>query len=95
LMHYREFSRVRDLVLDRSRFILQDDTGIPYRHFSPDEWDIRLYGDYVDPISDFSGVGQPDLKAAYADPAAVKPLPFRLGYHWGSNKGSLLYLVKK
>ena len=95
LMHYREFSRVRDLILDRSRFILQDDTGIPYRHFSPAKWDIRLYGDYVDPISDFSGVDQPDLKAAYADPAVVKPLPFHLGYHWGSNKGSLLYLVKK
>jgi hypothetical protein len=95
LMHYREFSSIRDLILDRSRFILQDDTGIPFREFPAGKWDVRLYGEYINPVSDFSGVGQKDLKEAYADTARVKPLPFHLGYHWGTNKDSLLYIVKK
>jgi len=95
LMHFREFSRIRALILDRSRFILQDDTGIPYRRFPPAQWDLQLYGEYIEPIADFTGVDQPELKTAYADPARVKPLPFHLGYHWGTNKDSLLYLVKK
>jgi len=95
LLHYREFSRIRGLILDRSRFVLQDDTGIPYRHFPREKWDVRLYGAYADPVPDFSGVDQADLREAFSDPAAVKPLPFRLGYHWGTSKGSLLYLLKK
>jgi hypothetical protein len=95
LMHYKEFSNIRDLILDRSRFVLEDDTGIPYKNFPPETWEARLYGEYIKPVADFSGVDQPDLKDAYADPAKVKPLPFHLGYHWGTNKDSLLYFVKK
>ena len=95
LMHYREFSFIRGLILERSRFILQDDTGIPFREFSADKWDVRLYGEYINPVADFTGVGQPDLKDAYLDTARVKPLPFHLGYHWGTNKDSLLFGVKK
>lgn len=95
LMHYREFSNIRRLILERSRFILQDDTGIPFRDLPADKWDVRLYGEYINPVSDFSGVGQPDLKEAYLDAARVKPLPFHLGYHWGTNKDSMLFIVRK
>ncbi|MHB8054816.1 MAG: hypothetical protein ACYDH3_06170 [Candidatus Aminicenantales bacterium] len=95
LMHYKEFSNIRDLILERSRFILQDDTGIPFRDFPAEKWDVRLYGEYINPVSDFSGVGQTDLKDAYAEKARVKALPFHLGYHWGTNKDSILYIVKK
>lgn len=95
LMHYREFSNIRGLILEQSRFILQDDTGIPFREFSADKWDVRLYGEYINPVADFTGVGQPDLKDAYLDTARVKSLPFHLGYHWGTNKDSLLFVVKK
>ncbi|MCX6566054.1 MAG: hypothetical protein NTW38_06470 [Candidatus Aminicenantes bacterium] len=95
LMHYKEFSNIRNLILDRSRFVLEDDTGIPYKDFPPETWESRLYGEYIKPVADFSGVDQPDLKEAYTDPAKVKSLPFHLGYHWGTNKDSLLYFVKK
>ena len=95
LMHYRDFSRIRVLILERSRFVLQDDTGIPFRYFKPGRWTARLYGEYSDPVKDFANVGQPDLKKAFADPARVKSLPFRLGYHWGSDKGLLLYFMRK
>ena len=95
LMHYTFFSNIRGFILDKSRFILEDDTGIPYRYFKPEIWDGRLYGDYVKPIELFKNVEQADLKAAYADPAKVRKLPFHLGYHWSTNKDSILYFRKK
>lgn len=96
LMHYNTFSRIRGLVLDKSRFVLQDDTGIPYRYFKPEAWWIRLYGAYVNPVKDFSNVEQRDLMEAYQDPASdVRELPFHLGYHWGTNKDSYQYFERR
>ncbi len=95
LLHYNTFSHVRDLILEKSRFVLQDDTGIPFRYFQPEAWEARLYGEYIKPVRDFSGVEQPDLKEAYGDPAKVRPLPFHLGYHWGTNKDSILLFNRK
>jgi len=96
LLHYKEFSNIRTIVLAKSRFVLQDDTGVPYKYFAAAQWDGQLYGEYVKPIADFSaGVEQADLKAAYADPARVKRLPFHLGYHWSTNKDSVQYFRKK
>ncbi|MDD8025386.1 MAG: hypothetical protein PHI34_02650 [Acidobacteriota bacterium] len=95
LMHYDTFVNIRDLVLAKSRFVLEDDTGIPFRFFMPDTWRARLYGEYIKPVKDFSGVEQRDLKAAYSDPASdVRKLPFHLGYHWGTNKDSYLYFER-
>jgi hypothetical protein len=95
LMHYKTFSNIRSLILAKSRYILEDDTGIPYKYFPAKDWDEQLYGEYIKPISDFSGVEQLDLKTAYADASKVKKLPFHLGYHWGANKDSILYFKKK
>jgi len=95
LMHYKEFGNIRNMVLSKSRFVLEDDTGIPYRYFLPKDWDVQLYGEYIKPVSDFAGVEQKDLKEAYADPAKVKKLPFHLGYHWGTSKDSILYFKRK
>jgi hypothetical protein len=95
LMHFREFSSIRDMILNKSRFVLEDDTGIPFRYFPAKDWDAQLYGEYIKPVSDFKGVEQFDLEAAYADAAKVKKLPFHLGYHWGTNKDSILYFKKK
>jgi len=95
LMHYKLFANIRGLILARSRFVLEDDTGIPFKYFTPKVWDARLYGEYTAPVSDFKGVEQEDLKAAYAAGAVVRKLPFHLGYHWGNNKDSILYFSRK
>ena len=95
LLHYKFFSSIRGLILRKSRFVLEDDTGIPLRYFKPAEWDAQLYGEYIKPVSDFKGVDQLDLEEAYKDPARVKKLPFHLGYHWGTNKDSILYFKRK
>ena len=84
------------VVLDKSRFILQDDTGIPYKIFKAKDWRVLLYGEYDKPIKDFSGVDQPDLRKAYADGAeAVAKLPFHLGYHWKDNRDALILAERK
>jgi hypothetical protein len=95
LPHYREFTNIRNLILAKSRFVLEDDTGIPFKYFPADVWTGQLYGEYIKPIADFKGVEQEDLKAAYDDPSRVKKLPFHLGYHWSTNKDSVLYFRKK
>lgn len=95
LLHYETFTNIRNIVLRKSRFVLEDDTGIPFRYFKPAEWDAQLYGEYIKPVSDFKGVEQLDLEEAYKDPVRVKKLPFHLGYHWGTNKDSILYFKRR
>jgi hypothetical protein len=81
--------------LAKSQFILQDDTGIPYRCFQEKMWEITLYGEYAKPVKEFSNLEQPELKAAYQDKSKVKKLTFHLGYHWGSQHDTIMYLKRK
>jgi hypothetical protein len=91
LLHWGNFSTVRKLILDRSLFVLQDDTGIPYRILKGLRWDIRLFGRYATPVKDFTNVEQPDLREAYKDlDGRVEPLPFHFGYRWVSKVDNLL-----
>lgn len=91
LLHWNNFSILRNFILDRSLFVLEDDTAVPYRYFKNAGWDIRLFGQYGTPVSDFSNVEQPDLRRAYeADGASVAPLPFHFGYHWRTQIDNLL-----
>jgi len=92
LLHYNFFSSFRGVVLSKSKTILEDDTGIPYKYFPGDKWYVSLYGVYVAPVSDFSGVFQADLLKAYHDTLLRKAgkLPFSLGYHWSTNMQNLI-----
>ena len=42
-MNSKKFLVVRDFLLTHSKLILQDDSGIPFRFFEPEKWDIHLY----------------------------------------------------
>jgi len=85
LMHYRSFSKIRNIVLPKSKSIFQDDTGIPFKYVNNDSWKIKHYGSYVKPIKDFESVMhiifQDDLVNVYKNQKMEK-LPFSLGYHW-------------
>jgi hypothetical protein len=96
LLHYSDFANIRGLILARSQFVLEDDTGIPYRYFKRAGWGTQLFGAYTKPVEDFSAVlEQPDLKEAYDDPAGnVKKLPFHFGYHWVSKIDNLLLFTR-
>jgi hypothetical protein len=94
LMHSDNFSKVRGYLLSHSKVILQDDSGIPYRFFPKDKWDVRFYGRYIGPINRFLKNGQLDL--AKDNRAAAPPsLPFSFGYQWQPSRSSLIVATPK
>ncbi len=86
LMHQSNFSRIKNCIVDNSQYIVQDDSGVPYKYLT-DKFDITLYGVYKRPLPCFtSACLQPDLDQAYKDYGdKVKPLPFHIGYNSPSN----------
>jgi hypothetical protein len=94
LMHGTDFSMIRNVIFDKSRSILQDDSGIAYRYFDKTKWDIHLFGRYARPGKEFSWINETDLAKAYTGPS-VRPVPFTLGYNWRTQQINLLYAVRK
>jgi hypothetical protein len=94
LMHSNNFSQVRDFLLTRSKLILQDDSGIPYRFFAADKWNIRHVGRYLGPIHRFLEHGQLDLAKENAA-SAPAPLEFSFGYQWQPSRSSLMVATPK
>jgi len=98
LMHDPLFVEIKKLTMAQSQSIFQDDTGIPYRDFKNDPgWTAQFYGEYEKPVKDFQHEQryQTDLDSAYLkNKNKVEPLPFSLGYHWGSNKQNYMLLRK-
>jgi hypothetical protein len=80
LMHKTYFSTTRNLVLSKSRVLVQDDSGVPFHYIDPKTWDVHLYGIYLGPIDLFKDWFQDDLKAAFDEPKNVQPLSFAIGY---------------
>ena len=79
LLHTRDFSSIRELLLEVSPALLQDDSGIPFREFSQPPWHATLHGRYQSAASGFGGHGQADLRQAFAT-SAPAALPFWIGY---------------
>jgi hypothetical protein len=97
LMHRHEsFSIIRDLILEESEFLLQDDSGIPVKYFDQNKWDLTFYGNYSFPISLFAERHQEDLKEIYLKKEQkVKPLPFGIGYQYVKGTSNLMLARKK
>jgi hypothetical protein len=91
LMHKSYFNQVRRTVLRRSRYILQDDSGIAMKYFQKGAWQFDYYGTYRRPINLFAKQYQPELTAAYHDTIRKpKPLPFGTGYNWRQTDSNLM-----
>jgi len=93
LMHSDSFSKVRDFVLDHSDAIVQDDSGIPVRHFNADMWQLYPFGNYLGPISIFPGRYQRQLQALYRKERAGS-LDFGIGYRWRPRQSNLLLALR-
>jgi hypothetical protein len=93
LLHDNDFSIIRDLILQQSGKILQDDSGIPFEIISNSGFSVQLYGNYSQTIKIFSKYYQPDLKKALNE-QKNKPLPFKLGYNSWKNEMVLMYAEK-
>ena len=98
LMHYDStFSTIQQLVLNKNMYLVQDDTGVPFKKFDLNKWNIELYGVYEKPIKDFSEtLYQKSLDDAYQNNKYYKGgLKFSLGYHWSSKNQNQLVAIKK
>ena len=95
LMHKPYFSNVRNLILAKSTVVVEDDSGIPYRYFNQSAWDVRLFGNYSDPIALFKNWRQDDLKVAFETQSAKQPLDFGIGYRHGGESNLLVAARRK
>jgi hypothetical protein len=93
LLHKTYFSTIRNLILSKSSWIVEDDSGIPYRYFDG-AWEVRLYGKYSDPIALFKNWRQEDLKAAFSSQKNVPALDFAMGYRH-AGESNLLVAVRR
>ncbi|MBN8216104.1 MAG: hypothetical protein J0L75_05645 [Spirochaetes bacterium] len=84
---------LKELTLQKSTLVLQDDSGIPYASFNSPAWKGSFYGMYSKPgpVGGIEKVPyQKDLEAAYAKGA--KPFNFNYGYGilWGKNRANMM-----
>ena len=94
LMYDDRFSQAREFFLNQSHAVLQDDSGIPFRHFPQDRWTCRFYGNYEKPIDLFAQYQQEDLKQAFAT-NPKSPLGFGSGYRTNYYDSNLLLAIKR
>ena len=94
LLHTGVFSTIRSTILDETKIVLQDDSGIPLRYFDAGKWNMRFYGVYAPPLDIFKQHYQPDMAAMYSR-IAQKPLDFGAGYQWNPKTANLLLATKK
>jgi hypothetical protein len=89
LLHNPGFSEVREFLLKNTVSLVQDDTGIPLRFLSDNEWELHPFGTYLAPIREFAHAQQPKLVELFKK-KSQGPLNFTVGYHWGKPSNLLL-----
>lgn len=94
LMHEGRFTAIRSSILNTSELVLEDDSGIPIRYFTPDKWTLRFFGTYTGPIALFKNFYQSDLRQYY-QASSPKTLTFSFGYQWNRHNSSLVLAVRK
>lgn len=91
LMHESYFSHIRNHLLTQTSGVVQDPSGIPYRVLRERGVKVSLYGNYVSALPIFKQYEQPDLAAAYLDPAnRAQPMSFGIGYLMDPKTTSLM-----
>ncbi len=93
ILHDNNFSTTRELLLEGSAAILQEDSGVPYRFFKKATWETTCFGKYARPRPPFEHEYQADL-AAYCNAQPARPLPFIIGYR-RTDDTNLFLAVKK
>ncbi len=89
------FEKIRDVTLNKSEYILQDDSGVPIKYFNTDEWNIQLFGTYTRTLAMFTEFFQPKLRDLYKQDANIIPLNFATGYNGNFEESNLQLITKK
>jgi len=93
LLHSDSFARLRGFLLQRTAALVQDDSGIPVRYLSANEWRLRPFGRYLGPISVFPGRYQKGLSEVYRRSNPPR-LDFGVGYRWRPHESNLLLALR-
>lgn len=93
LLHHPEFSTMKTNLLDTTVLLIQDDTGIPYKHLH--NWQVIPHGKYLGTIEIFSNRFQADLDTLYQVTPNVPPLAFSFGYLWRNEQSGLIIARKR
>lgn len=82
LLHRNEFSILRNWILNHSKQIVQDDSGIPLKFITDTtKWSTNYFGVYNKPIPLFYERYQQELFDVYhKNPGKILSLPFGIGY---------------
>jgi hypothetical protein len=94
LLYEDYFSSIRNGILNNSIGVVEDDSGIPFRYFKSNEWNVVPYGNYTGPIPLFKEHYQQDLSEYYSH-TSHSPLSFGSGYKFVASISSLLVAKKK
>ncbi len=92
LLHYDQFTKIRDFILETTDLIVMDDTGPRIKDLKKD-FDLKVYGVYTRPIALWPNMFQQELKELHLEQKPI-PIPFKYGY--GTlNKTYHLILAKR
>ena len=98
LLHRPSFAQYSRSLLDRTRLLIQDDSGLPYDLLTRDTWLTMLFGHYNGPLA-LKDMKHPVMQKELADAYRVNalPLPFHFGYGvWRhDHKSNLILSVRK
>jgi hypothetical protein len=86
---------LRNYSLEKSDYVFQDDSGIPYRFFDKNTWDFEFWGKYQRTLKVFKPNFQSDLQKNYSTDSLVKPLEFGIGYGIRINQSNLMLAKRK
>lgn len=98
ILQMKTFKKFIPALLAQTDMVIEDDSAIAYHDFSPSEWNIALYGNYIRRVY-LSGTppvdSQKDLIQLYKQQA--NPLPFHYGYGVlrGKSRSSLMVFTRK
>src|SRR6266403_543021 len=92
--HDEGFSGVRNFLLERSKVIVQDDSGIPLRAFNKN-WSLEFHGRFIPHGEKFGKYNQQELAAIYKRDPPPPALGFAFGYWWQSERGLLILARRK
>lgn len=96
LMHKNYFTMVRNVILDQSHHVVQDDSGIAFHYFLEDDhkWSYSFFGQYLKPIPMFAQFYQKDLDSLYKVQGA-KPIGFGIGYNFKDKNSNFMIATKQ
>lgn len=96
LMHKSYFSMVRNVILNQSEHVIQDDSGIAFHYFTESNraWSYTFYGSYIRPIAMFSAFYQADLDSTYKQQGS-KNIGFGIGYNFRDKNSNFMIATKK